>query len=91
VSDFTHYEDWMASVGHPAHHILLGPDWWGCLCGEFRTSAASADGVDVDAKRHAAQVCIMPVTVGWVYADIDDAGPTMADVHQYLWEHEAFA
>ncbi len=27
------YEDYLASLGNPDHHIMVGPDWWACLCG----------------------------------------------------------
>lgn len=85
---FVTYGEYMASLGWPDHHILVGPDWWGCIC--------SDGGWDGDrghfgnAGRHRRQFGADYVRTDWGWADIEDVGPTMADLHQWLWEQGAF-
>jgi hypothetical protein len=93
TATFTRYEDFMASLGNPGHHVMIGPDWWGCLCtqGGWDTGSSrylpSAEifGAGGHASDHNAGT--VSTTYGW--ADVEDSG-SMADLHRWLWESEAF-
>lgn len=88
TTTYIYYEDWLASLGNPDHHVLIGVDWWGCLCGHVKPSDCgfhTADGV-----AHAVDVGCESVAVNWSWENVEDVGPTFADLHQYLWETEPF-
>jgi hypothetical protein len=81
------YEDWLASIGNPDHHVLIGPDWWLCLCGRM---AGPDWGAPAAAEGCAAGLGTPTATIGHTWTDIVAISGTVADVHQALWEAEAF-
>ncbi len=85
---FVRYEDWFASIGRPEHHVVIGPDWWTCLCGDGYPDSYRAH--HAEAGNHAKRFGGAAARVDWLWADVHDVGPTVADLHRWLWEAEAF-
>jgi hypothetical protein len=81
------YEDWLASIGNPKHHVVIGPDWWLCLCGRVvgpgwagpPASGGCAAGLGT-ASAHVIDT----------WAEVRGIPGSASDVHQALWEAEAF-
>lgn len=85
MSGHVYYADYLAALGHPEHHILLGIDWWGCLCGQVglpNPLAPPANPLPCRAQS---------VEVDYEWSDVADVAGSVADLHQWLWESEAFA
>lgn len=76
------YEDWLASLGNPEHHVIVGPDWWGCLCGEREYDRDPY----VIAWQHLRRFAAEPALVPWRWAHTDPCNRTVAELHRVLWE-----
>ncbi len=77
----------MYSPPQVEHLVMVGPDWWSCLCwdGEAMVTDAKAKEVGV---LHAAVYGAQPVTTEWSWADVREVGTPEA-VHRWLWEQSA--
>ncbi len=62
------------------HLVMVGPDWWSCLCWDGARTPTHA----VHAHRVGAEV--VRTDYGW--AEVRDVG-TPDEVHQWLWEQGA--
>ncbi len=82
---YTRYEDYMAALGWPEHHVMVGPDWWGCLCGTLQAPMPHTVAM-VHAGAHIGATDAEAVSVEWSWSDVQD----WPDLHQSLWESEAF-
>jgi hypothetical protein len=85
----TTYEEFMASLGDPDHHILIGRNWWGCLCGASQGPMPHTVAM-AHAESHIGVTGAAAAQVDYRLTDLDGVGPTFDDVHQWLWEQEAF-
>lgn len=81
------YATFLASLGNPEHHVMIGPDWWGCLCGEIEYDR----GPYVIGWQHQRRFGGQAVSVhpDWHWGIVRDLAESMAELHQYLWEQEA--
>ena len=80
----TSHSDWLASIGNPTHHVVIGPDWWGCRCGTVGTP--HTHGEPFGAHGHAADHNAVTVDIPWQWSHVEADGRSMADTHRALWE-----
>lgn len=70
------------------HLVMVGPDWWGCLCwgggGYSWPSSRARDAGRDHAVTHSAET----VTTDWGWDDVSAVG-TPDEVHRWLWEQNA--
>lgn len=84
------YSDWLASVGNPEHHVVIGPDWCGCLCGYG--GGPDADYLPSDGRQHAIVKHAEAVTIdpGWHWGLVRDLPGSWREAHEDLWVAGAF-
>jgi hypothetical protein len=80
----TEYAAFLASLGNPEHHVMVGTDWWACLCG----AANGPLNPGAEAGYHAWQVGADVVQVPWQWSHVEADGQTAAELHFSLWECE---
>jgi hypothetical protein len=80
---FARYADFMASLGQPEQHVMVGPDWWGCLCGNGYLDSYRAHRGEADA--HAQRFATTTATVDVSAAVVGSLPWAMGDVHRWLW------
>lgn len=78
------YATFLASLTSPQHHVMVGPDWWGCLC-DIAGRSLDPHG---EAGRHARQHGVDTVRIGWQWSHVEADGQTAAEMHFSLWECE---
>ncbi len=69
------------------HLVMVGPDWWSCLCWDGEANVAGARGKErgvIHAAVHDAEA----VTTDWGWDDVSAVG-TPGEVHRWLWEQNA--
>lgn len=81
----TTYGDYMAALGWPEHHVLLGVDWWACLCGQVATLGDLPRSEPFGAAGHASDYGAALVAVGYHWENVADLGPTVDELHEFLW------
>lgn len=85
------YATFLASLGNPQHHVMVGPDWWACLCGAVMPDVGPTTNphrAEPYAHQHAEFVAADTVRIPWQWLHVEADHQTAADLHFSLWENE---